>query len=400
MCQRMMMTILFLVALVLAAASAGAQEPQAGSQDEFERWRQEQEQEFDQYKQAIEAEYQAWVLADSVAFAAYRLEIVGKWGEVVPTTRKDWVEYAEDKESLSAVDFEKGEAVVAVLVEEDAGEPESVSMDRLESAVRNLVVDRGKTMDYPVAEQAPQPLGDRPVLENQLTDDAGQPVTADNSARFAREVVAGNQVRRTRIESKDGISRVKLDVTIPLVPRHLRVRAERFLDPVREYSAKYNLDARVVLAMIHTESYFNPKAKSHIPAFGLMQLVPRYGAKDAYKFVHGQEKLLSPNYLYDPAQNVELGCAYLHLVMNLYLKGIEDPQSRLYCAIAAYNTGAGNVSRAFTGDRKISSAAWKINAMTPDGVLAKLKQDLPFKETRDYITRILERAKFYEEWKN
>lgn len=374
--------------------------PALYAQDDYESWRRQQEQDYQQFKSDLEAEWQAWVRADSLAFAAFRQEIEGKWGEVKPTTKKDWVEYAEDKESLSAVDFEKGEAVVAVLVEEDAAEPESASLARLEQAVQQLVVDRGKTMDYPVAGEQPEPLRDQPVLENQLADAAGEPVTQANAAEFAHEVVQPAAVRRVPVESKDGVQRIKLEVSIPLVPRHLRVRAERFLDDVNTYAERYELDTRLVMAVMHTESYFNPKAKSHVPAFGLLQLVPRYGAKDAYEFVYHEEKLLTPNYLYRPTNNVELGCAYLHLVMTRYLKRIENPDSRLYCAIAAYNTGAGNVSRAFTGDRKINAAARVINTMEPQDVLAKLKKDLPYQETRDYIIRVLDRMKFYEEWKN
>ncbi len=86
--------------------------------------------------------------------------------------------------------------------------------------------------------------------------------------------------------------------------------------------------------------------------------------------------------------------------MTRYLKPIENDLSRLYCAICAYNTGAGNVSKAFTGKSRVSAAAREINGMQPEAVLAKLKTDLPYEETRDYIVKILERVKYYDEWKN
>jgi membrane-bound lytic murein transglycosylase C len=400
MSNRLSKSLTVLMILTLIPLSTIAQDQSENAQSEFDAWRQEQERAETDYINTLEAEYRAWVLADSIAFATYKQEIEGKWGSVTPTTKKDWVEYAEDKESLSAVDFEKGEAVVAILVEENAGESGEVSLARLEDAIRNLVVEQGKTMDYSVNDQTAQPLRDRPVLENQLATSSGRAVTAENSEQFAKDVVTENPVKRTAVKGKDGISRVKLEVVIPLVPKHLRVRAKRFVEPVKEYADEYELDARIVFALIHTESYFNPKATSHIPAFGLMQLVPRFGAKDAYKAVYSKDRLLPPNYLYKPQQNLELGCAYLHLVLTRYLKKVKDPLSRLYCAIAAYNTGAGNVSKAFTGNRNIGVAARTINTMTPEEVLARLKKDLPYQETKDYIVRILERAKFYEEWKN
>ncbi len=400
--------LILLLGSMLALSSAVAQESQEDPNQGFDDWLQDWEDDQTEFEDTLKAEWEAWARADSLAFAAFAREVGGKWGEVTVSTKKDWVEYADDKESLTAVDFEKGEAVVAVLVEAPTEEiPEENTLDRaeaalarLEAAVQKLVADRGKTMDYPVAQEQPRPLSTEPVLTDQLADSAGRPVTPENAAQFAREIVAEQPIRRTAVKSEDGVARVKLEVAIPLVPKHLRVRAEKFLVPVRSFAKEYGLDTRMVMALIHTESYFNPKAKSHVPAYGLMQLVPRYGAKDAYQAVYNEDKLLSANYLYVPNQNVELGCAYLDIVLSRYLKKISNPESRLYCAIAAYNTGAGNVSRTFTGERKVGPAAEMINAMQPDEVLAKLKRDLPYQETRDYITRILDRMKYYEEWKD
>jgi len=386
------------VLFMFMAQQSPAQDSDQSGQSEFDRMVEEQNRQFDEFTDRMEQDWRAWVVADSLAFSQFRGEVEAKWGSYNGTTRKDWVEYDENKDSRTAVDFEKGEAVVEVLV--PATSDADAGLDQLREAVNNLVEDRGKTMDYPVLDQAPRPLGNQPVLENQLADTDGNVVDAGNARQFAEQVVQERTVTKTPIKSPDGVSRVKVSVAIPLVPRHLRVRAEHYVDNVKAMADRYDLDTRVVLAMIHTESYFNPKAKSHIPAYGLMQLVPRYGGKDAYKAVHGNDEMPSPNYLYDPRNNIELGCAYMNIVLNQYLKRIENDLSRLYCAICAYNTGAGNVSKAFTGKSRVSTAAAIINEMTPDDVLAKLKRDLPYDETKDYITRILDRVKYYEEWKN
>jgi membrane-bound lytic murein transglycosylase C len=153
-----------------------------------------------------------------------------------------------------------------------------------------------------------------------------------------------------------------------------------------------------VFAIIHTESYFNPKARSPAPAYGLMQLVPTSGARDAYNFVYKKDMVVSPNYLYDPVNNIRLGCAYFRVLLSRYFNDIDHLDSRYFCAISAYNTGAGNVSKAIVGRPKLKPAIREVNKMTPEEVLKKLKRDLPYQETRDYIVRVLERMRYYEEW--
>jgi membrane-bound lytic murein transglycosylase C len=139
---------------------------------------------------------------------------------------------------------------------------------------------------------------------------------------------------------------------------------------------------------METESHFNPRARSHVPAFGLMQLVPKSGGVDAYNYVYGEKKILAPEYFFQPDQNVELGTAYLDLLFRRYLRSITDEQSRLYCTIAAYNTGAGNVAKAFTGKTSVGAAASLINALSAEEVYQHLIENLPYDETRNYLRKV------------
>jgi hypothetical protein len=79
-----------------------------------------------------------------------------------------------------------------------------------------------------------------------------------------------------------------------------------------------------------------------------MQLVPKSGGFDAYRYVYKREWVPTMSYLYVPHQNIELGTAYLRILMNQF-KNVVDPDCRRLCVIAGYNTGAGKVCRAFTG---------------------------------------------------
>ena len=126
-----------------------------------------------------------------------------------------------------------------------------------------------------------------------------------------------------------------------------------------------------------------------------MQIVPRSAGRDASAVLFGRARLIAPSYLYDPERNIQIGAIYLDVVMNRYLKGIRDPQSRLYCAIAAYNTGAGNVFRAFTGGTRPKAAFRAINAMAPEDVYRELVWRLPYGESRRYVTNVVQRMAKY-----
>ena len=71
-----------------------------------------------------------------------------------------------------------------------------------------------------------------------------------------------------------------------MLPSHQDKRVERYKDEIFKQSERFGIDPAIVFAIIHTESSFNPKARSHIPAYGLMQLVPKSGGRDAYNYIY------------------------------------------------------------------------------------------------------------------
>ncbi|MGL4628533.1 MAG: transglycosylase SLT domain-containing protein, partial [Cetobacterium sp.] len=137
--------------------------------------------------------------------------------------------------------------------------------------------------------------------------------------------------------------------------------------------------------------------RSHIPAYGLMQIVPVSAGKDISKRLYGEVRIFTPEYLYNGEKNIEAGVNYLNLLYYSYLKGVKDPISRKYCTIAAYNTGSGNVAKAFTGNTNLSKALPIINSMSSKEVYNKLLKDLPYAETKGYLKKVTERDKYYSE---
>jgi membrane-bound lytic murein transglycosylase C len=70
----------------------------------------------------------------------------------------------------------------------------------------------------------------------------------------------------------------------------------------------------------------------------------------------------------------------------------------MYCTIAAYNTGAGNVAKSFVGSYDTKAAAKIINTMKPQQVYEYLMENLPYRETKLYLQKVRERIFTYRTW--
>jgi membrane-bound lytic murein transglycosylase C len=191
-----------------------------------------------------------------------------------------------------------------------------------------------------------------------------------------------------------------LKMTVKFVNNYQKVLLANNFDDVKRFSKKYDVAISVILAIIETESSYNPRAISRVPAFGLMQLVPKTAGIDAHNYVHGEKKILSPDYLFDETNNLQLGTAYFKLLKSRYLRKIDDPKSRFYCAVSSYNTGVGNLAKTFTGKKNLSKAAKVINKMTAEEVYQYLLKNLPAEETRNYLKKIVNRRAKYVHFDN
>ena len=301
-------------------------------------------------------------------YEAYKKKVMGMWGddEMVDSTPKTWVDYSKDLTSRSNVDFEKGEVDIEVLV--DVDQTEKDINKKLKDAVVDLV-------------EAKDTLTGNTILKDQL--------------EVKKEVVDTVKQEVKKVQTDNGEKKV-VKIKMELAEDHLSVRAAQFKDIVKKNSDRFDIDQPLIYAVIEQESAFNPKAKSHAPAYGLMQLVPKSGGRDAFRHVHKRDVVPAPAYLYVPENNVELGTGYLNLLMTQTFAQVKDPQCRMLCAIAAYNTGAGNVSRAINGGRSVSKAVPAINAMSYDKLYSHLKRHLPHDETRNYIQKVTEKMNKYK----
>ena len=365
--------------------------------DLFEALDRELEAEFQATDAELERQFQALDKALKEAFERAEGEVAGKWGqqEAELPSKKRWADYSEDLQARRIIDFEAGEVRIDILA--DDIEPASLASLLSESAIslrdatqadlseRDLVLGYAKQT---LAEQAIPLDTYAPERQNPIVGQVmgAVPDRTDIEAGLT-EVAGGGSVAGLDIAPLAN-GKQKVSLTIPLRLGFESTLASRYRGSVLKESARYDLDPSLLYAIIETESSFNPRARSPVPAFGLMQLVPKSGGMDAYQHVYGEKLLLDPEYLYQPDQNVELGAAYLDVLNSRYLRLITNETSRLLCTIAAYNTGAGNVARAFTGKTNVAEAARIINGMTPEAVYEHLKAHLPYEETRNYIQKV------------
>jgi hypothetical protein len=134
--------------------------------------------------------------------------------------------------------------------------------------------------------------------------------------------------------------------------------SDRMLNKVKEYDPyirsaadRYQLPPELIAGVIWQESRGNSRAVSHCGAMGLMQLMPATAAG------------LGVGNAFDAAQNIDGGAKYLRQMLDKF-------GGRVDFAVAAYNAGPGNV--------------------------AKFGGVPPFRETQEYVPRVLGYANSFQ----
>jgi len=215
------------------------------------------------------------------------------------------------------------------------------------------------------------------------------------------QIIPSATIKQKNIKKKKiSNNKVVYFVKKPLKKGYLVKLASLYMPKIEQCSKKYHIDKAYILAIIHTESSFNPRAiVPRVPAVGLMQLVPQTGAKDAYKFLTGENKILSIDYLLNPNNNIELGSAYIYKLQNFYLNGVKNKEKLYLATSTAYNAGIGNLYLGITGSKnKSNTAINKINKFSYSSLYNILSDKKKFSEEAvKYIDKVKKNMNYWRE---
>lgn len=150
--------------------------------------------------------------------------------------------------------------------------------------------------------------------------DSTSTLQADVQLRLARKREL-NKLRREFINSSVGRS------------------IARYKPIIKKYSKRYGFDWRLIAAQITKESGFRTKARSHVGARGLMQLMPGTAREIS--------KELDIKYIMkNPRENITAGIYHLQKQYKHFPDAGKD--NRIKLALASYNCGAGRIFDAQT----------------------------------------------------
>jgi soluble lytic murein transglycosylase len=201
-----------------------------------------------------------------------------------------------------------------------------------------------------------------------VTPPAATAVSRRRPAAAARR----RQVRTRRLGVAAVLGAIALALAIPLLRQAVREFELPLAYPsiIRQQAADKHLDPALVAAVIYAETKFDPRPSS-AGAEGVMQIMPATAEFLAHR---SGATSFSLSDLGRPQVNIAYGAYYLRYLLNEY-------GGNKIAALAAYNGGETNVSRWIARERS-------------EGRPLTISE-IPFPETRDYVTRVLQAQRDY-----
>ncbi len=145
-----------------------------------------------------------------------------------------------------------------------------------------------------------------------------------------------------------------------------------YLELITQNAEKFGVSPELILSIMRQESAFNPLARSHADAFGLMQVLPREARRMAllHKIPMSDEEDL-----FKPEVNIPVGSAYMKELWENY-------NGQFIVSVASYNAS----SKAVMG--------WIQSRFRSDPY--QFVEDVPYEETKEYIKLIFRNMVMYK----
>ncbi len=332
----------------------------------------------------------------------YQQQIRSKWHKAIISNQTQWVEYDDGFNVRRMVDFEQNQIRISMKtrVLEDQLDLSGMNSEakqhlhRLLSTTINQALSRDPVLQSIPKGSSIKGYGSDELVLGELFE-TNRP--SDNEIKSVGEkLFKKSWVSYQEVASVSSV-KIKENTTyvIPLPDDRILKKAKKYKPMVLQESREQSLSASLMLAIIHTESHFNPLAQSRIPAFGLMQVVPGTAGRDATKKIFNKPTLLSAEYLFNPKNNLKVGMTYFNLLYFQYFSEVKNANSRMYLSIAAYNGGITAVAKAFHPTGRLSDALPVINDLNDQVLLQRLRRDLASLETRNYLKKVLTRRSQY-----
>lgn len=311
-------------------------------------------------------------------FIQYEKFLEEKWGEFKESSPKTWVGYTEDFNGRTSVDFDANKVVVEVVIEEDTP-PEEIKK-KLSALTAKILEEKDETGTA--------------ILEDQVANPSNPKVSI--TAKEVESIVQDLPLEEKKVGNKKVYS-----ISLNLVSNSDKKRIAKYAPFISKYCKEAGIEPALALAIIKTESCFNPKAYNRTGnAYGMMQIVPKYAGLTMNKMLYNKNKKPGGRTLFNAEKNLRMGINFLGYLQNKSWKKVTNKTNKRYCVVSSYNGGNGAIYIALAGrTKKIGQKKWDkmMNLLNSDKnkKVYNLIHKKSWEETRHYIKVVEERYAQY-----
>ncbi|MFP6793280.1 MAG: murein transglycosylase domain-containing protein [Pseudomonadales bacterium] len=207
--------------------------------------------------------------------------------------------YRSDSSGRTLIDFESS---LIVASSETISRLKQRIVEVLLTQIDPSVIDAHTAYDLGLINQKTKKL----FFFNQIKDHDGESIASVwRAERFANFLIY-NELRHAG----------DFSIVLSMVATHKQLAGAKYVHYVLESTRSHPVNPPLVMAIMETESAFNPMARSRSNALGLMQIKADTAGRDYFTRIKGYAHTPNPAYLYQPAQNIEIGSGALPVAIN------------------------------------------------------------------------------------